>query len=119
MRSPATPTNRNTPAVAVEGGNAPFWAVQYHPEYDLREVARLGVLRAEELVAQGSFRDRAALARWVRELEALHAAPGDAALRERLGVAPSLLEPRARLVELRNWVRALVEPRAAARQRAG
>ncbi|MDX1650631.1 MAG: type 1 glutamine amidotransferase, partial [Myxococcota bacterium] len=33
-------------AVASPG---PFWAVQYHPEYDLREIGRLALLRADEL----------------------------------------------------------------------
>jgi GMP synthase (glutamine-hydrolysing) len=101
-------------ALAVEGP-APFWAVQYHPEYDPREVARLALLREDELLAQGRFPDAAALRTWVRDMEALQAQPGRADLRRRLGVGEGLLDPARREVEVRNWLDRVARPRAAHR----
>jgi GMP synthase (glutamine-hydrolysing) len=90
-------------ALAIEG-SAAFWAVQYHPEYDLHEVASLCALRADELVAQGSFPDRAAAARFSDALEALHADPGRADLIRELDLDASVLDPDLRTLEVRNWL---------------
>jgi GMP synthase (glutamine-hydrolysing) len=102
-------------AVAVTHGAGAFWAVQYHPEYDLREVARLAVLRADELLGLGCFRDRAALDAWVSDAEALQRDAGRADLAWRLGVDDDVLDPAARQREVRNWIERLVLPRAARR----
>ena len=55
-------------AASLEGGAVPFWAVQYHPEYDLHEVASLGRIRKAELVAQGSFESAEAAEAWIDDL---------------------------------------------------
>lgn len=99
-------------AVAVDPGNAPFWAVQYHPEYDLHEVARLCVFRMEELVRQGMFADRAAGESFVRDLEALHADRGREDLILQLDVPESVLDDEIRTLEARNWIRTVVRPRS-------
>jgi len=94
---------------AVDVGHAAgrFWAVQYHPEYDLHEVASLCRLRRDELVAQGSFADAAAADAWIERAEALHASPGDAALAAELDVGADLLDPAVRAREVANWLAAL------------
>ncbi|MEN8158482.1 MAG: type 1 glutamine amidotransferase [Myxococcota bacterium] len=92
-------------SVAQDGGR--FWAVQYHPEYDLHEVASLCRLRADELVAQGSFESRAAAERWAEQLEALHADPSRADLADALGVGRDLLDPEQRTREVANWLRSV------------
>lgn len=94
-------------AVSVERARGRFWALQYHPEYDAREVAALCRLRQGELIAQGRFADEAAAADYVARLDALHADPADAALAASLGVAPELLDFAARTVEVRNWLASL------------
>lgn len=91
-------------AVAVERAGGHFWAVQYHPEYDLREVARLCVLRADELIRQGTFADAAAAATYIEELERLHGGQGDAELRRRHRVDELDLHIAVRGIELRNWL---------------
>lgn len=83
-----------------------FWAVQYHPEYDLREVASLARLRERELVDQGRFESPAALRAWVGKLEVLHADPGRDDLVSELGLDPGLLDPAERTREVRNWLAA-------------
>jgi GMP synthase (glutamine-hydrolysing) len=97
-------------AVSVET-SASFWAVQYHPEYDLHEVARLAVYRTDELVRQGTFADRAAAQHWVEQLETLHTNPERDDLRSTLGVDATLLDAEQRGLEARNWLDRLVKPR--------
>jgi GMP synthase (glutamine-hydrolysing) len=94
-------------AVSVARGRGRFWALQYHPEYDLHEVAALCRLRRRELVAQGSFPDEAAADAHIEQLEALYADPGRRDLAEALGIGPELLDPELRTLEVRNWLRSL------------
>ena len=41
---------------AVKHKKGVFWAPQYHPEYDLHEVARLILAREEKLIKQNYFK---------------------------------------------------------------
>ena len=93
-------------AVAVEHAGGQFWAVQYHPEYGLVDVADLSIAREAQLVAQGSFADPEDAARWRADLRALAAAPRSeqGPLRFRLGIDDDVLDPAVRLCELRNWL---------------
>jgi GMP synthase (glutamine-hydrolysing) len=97
-------------ALAVRRGRGSFVAVQYHPEFDLREIARLARARAPGLVAQGTFRDEAAARGWAEEAEALHADGARADLAFRLGVDRDVLDPALRRVEVRNWIEHFVKP---------
>lgn len=95
-------------AVAVSHGKGSFWALQYHPEYDLHEVASLCRLRADELVEQGSFRDPAAAGLFSEKLEALHADPARQDLARELELGPDLLDEDLRTLEVRNWLATLL-----------
>jgi GMP synthase (glutamine-hydrolysing) len=93
----------------VQGASmGPFWAVQYHPEYDLHEVASLCRLRKRELIAQGMFANDAEAQRYSETLEALHRDPSRKDLAESLEVGESLLSEETRTLEIRNWVEAQV-----------
>jgi len=94
--------------VAHDGGI--FWAVQYHPEYDLIDVAKLGILRAPQLIEQGFFADAADAADYRHQLEALHADRSRRDLAYRLVVDGDVLDPRIRTCEVRNWLEQLVKP---------
>ena len=88
----------------VQGASAgDFWAVQYHPEYDLHEVASLCRLRKQELVAQGTFSKDEEADRYIESLEALHADPSRDDLATALDVGESLLDEEIRTLEVRNW----------------
>jgi GMP synthase (glutamine-hydrolysing) len=102
-------------ALAVRRGRGEFWAVQYHPEYDLAEIAHLARARAPVLVAQGTFRDEAAAAAWAEDVLALAADAGRRDLAWRLAIDRDVTEPASRLRELANWIERLVKPRAAVR----
>jgi GMP synthase (glutamine-hydrolysing) len=94
-------------AVSVEHGAGQFWAVQYHPEYDLHEVASLCRLRSKELVGQGRFDDDAEARRYIDDLETLHEDPTRNDLASALEIASDLLDPRLRMIEARNWLASL------------
>jgi GMP synthase (glutamine-hydrolysing) len=91
-------------AVAVRHGPGRFWALQYHPEYDLHEVASLCRLREKELVAQGTFASRADAGAYVERLEALHRDPSRRDLADELEIGPELLDEEVRTCEVRNWL---------------
>lgn len=89
---------------------ARFWGVQYHPEYDLHELARLTYCRIPKLVRMGYFKDEAAGHEYVEQLEALHADSTRTDLAWLHGVDADTMDPAVREVEPRNWVRHLVIP---------
>lgn len=94
-------------ALDVARGAGRFWAVQYHPEYDLREVASLARLRRDELVAQGTWASVRDADAWIERAEALHRDPDDAALAAELDAGPDLLDEAVRTREIANWLAAL------------
>lgn len=99
-------------AVHVEHEGGVFWAVQYHPEYELIDVAQLGVLRAPQLIEQGFFADGADADDYLRQLVELHADPACKNLAYRLAVGKDVLDEKVRTREVRNWLDQLVKPRA-------
>ena len=85
-----------------------FWATQYHPEYNLFEMARLISARAKPLVGEGIFPDTDHVFRYAKKMFALHEDPGSNRLRQELDIGDDILDERIREQELRNWVDYLV-----------
>ena len=110
-------TNEHTPVQALEVRHKKgiFWATQYHPEYDLYEMARLFVARGEVLVKEGFFADRADLEAKVARMETLGRHPDRKDLRWDLAIGDDLLSPPVRQSELRNWLEKLVIPSVSSR----
>lgn len=108
--------NRHSPVQAAEIRHAGgvFWGVQYHPEFDLREVGLYGRRYADTLTAEGFFataEEAAAHATACAEAQATERSD----LVHTLAVDADILDPALRLRELANWLRVMVHPRAAAR----
>ena len=97
-------------AVSVTHQRGVLWAVQYHPEYDLRELARLIYCRIDRLVGMGFFQDRTAAEDYVSKLEALHQDPSRHDLAWLLGLDGDVMNEDVRLLEVRNWIDQLVLP---------
>ena len=91
-------------SLVVDHAGGSFWAVQYHPEYDLKEVARLADLRRDSLIAQGTFANDTDADRYIAAAEALNADPERSDLVWSLGVDDDVLDPSTRLMELGNWL---------------
>jgi len=95
-------------SVVYKGGV--FWGLQYHPEYDLREMARLTWCRIDKLMELGFFQDRQAGEDYVDLLEVLHQDPSRQDLAWQLGVDDDILNEDVRRAEVRNWIERLVIP---------
>ena len=95
-------------AVTFKGGV--FWGLQYHPEYDVHEMARLCFCRKQKLVNLGFFADLDAAQAFVDQLEALHQDPGRKDIAWLLGIDEDILDEDIRQAEVRNWIEQLVLP---------
>jgi GMP synthase (glutamine-hydrolysing) len=100
-------------AMEIKHGKGSFWAVQYHPEYDLHEMARLITARARKLLPEGFFAGPEDLAAYVEKLEALNRDPNRKDLRWQLNIDDDVLSDEVRQLEFRNWLNKVVLPRAA------
>lgn len=87
-----------------------FWGLQYHPEYDLHELARLCYCRKQRLTDMGFFADVEAAQRYVDLLETLHRDPSRRDIAWLLGVDEDVTNPDIRRAEVRNWIDLLVRP---------
>ena len=96
-------------AVTHKGGT--FWGLQYHPEHDLHELARLCYCRRQKLVDKGFFRDLDAAQAYVDQLEALHQDPSRKDIAWLLGIDEDVMNEDIRRTEVRNWIDFLVLPR--------
>jgi len=97
-------------AVSVVHQGGTFWGLQYHPEYDLHELARLTFCRIEKLINHGFFRSRDDALAYVDQLEALHEDPARTDLAWQLGIDSDVLSDDVRWIEVRNWIWQLVLP---------
>lgn len=97
-------------AAVFKRGKGEFWAVQYHPEYDLHQLARLIVAREARLIKGGMFRDHPDVMAYVDKLEALHADPKRTDLRWQLGISDDLIVAANREREFANWVATVIKP---------
>lgn len=92
-----------------------FWGVQYHPEFDLADMALLVRRYQERLVDQGFFADGDAAQAHAERLQVLHQDPSRRDLAWLLGIDDDILDDRIRWREIENWIQRLVRPAAAAR----
>lgn len=81
-----------------------FWGTQYHPEYDLNEIAAVILRYGERLVQAGFFADMSAQMRFVSDLRCLHADPVRTDLAWMYGLGDDVLDPARRCLELKQWL---------------
>jgi len=98
-------------AASFNAGRGTFWGVQYHPEYDYRDIAAVAERYGETLVKEGMFSDVSALAAFAGELRALETNPADATLLWKHGLGAAMRDQALRLLEIRNWLNVNVLPR--------
>lgn len=100
-------------AIEVKHRKGTFWATQYHPEYDLHEMARLITAREKKLLPEGFFPSHEELAGYVDKLETLNQYPDRKDLRWQLDIDDDVLSESLRQTEFRNWVKHFVLAREA------
>jgi len=91
-------------SVVVKHEGTEFWGLQYHPEYDLHEMARLMFCRIEKLVRLGFFADEAAGLAHIDQLEALHADPTREDIATAVGLKADVMDDSLRTIEVQNWI---------------
>jgi GMP synthase (glutamine-hydrolysing) len=85
-----------------------FWGLQYHPEYDLHEMARLMVAREKKLTEIGFFKGHGDFKEYVDRLEELHSHQDRKDLRWQLGIDDDILSAAVRQCEFKNWIDTLI-----------
>ncbi|NLV43417.1 MAG: C26 family cysteine hydrolase domain-containing family [Candidatus Hydrogenedentes bacterium] len=92
-------------AAAVSYKKGVFWATQYHPEYNLQEMARLIRARAKRLIDQGWFKDEQDMAAYANHLEAVYFDPTIKHLRWQLKIDEDIIQDDIRECEFVNWLK--------------
>lgn len=105
-------------AAEIRHGGGVFWGVQYHPEFDLLELAVILERLAGALVGEGFCRSMEEAGAYARDLKALHADPSRGDLAWRHGLDDEVLDPARRTVEIRNFLQHRVKRDASRRGRA-
>ena len=112
----ASNTWTHVQSVAVTHNGGVFWGLQYHPEYDLHELARLCYCRKQKLTDKGFFRSMDDAQAFVDQLETLFEDPARTDISWLLGIDEDITNEDLRWVEVRNWIDQLVLPTKAKRQ---
>jgi GMP synthase (glutamine-hydrolysing) len=108
----ASNTFTRVQAVSVKHKKGIFWATQYHPEYDLFEIARLIVARDEKLIEQNYFENHETLMAYTKDLEEIFHDNSRKDLRWKYGIDEDVLSDTIRQTEFANWINKIVIPYA-------
>ena len=100
--------------IALGGG---FWGTQYHPEYDLSEIAIVMRRYGDRLLEDGMFASPAARNWTISELSELGRDHGRSDLTAKYRVGASVLDAAIHCREIHNWLTLKVAPAASARAR--
>jgi GMP synthase (glutamine-hydrolysing) len=82
--------------------------VQYHPEFDLHQLAQLYTLYADDMVRQGFFASNNDLTTYSEQLTRLADNPTDAGLAWQLGMDEDVLDDKRRRSEIIAWIETCV-----------
>jgi GMP synthase (glutamine-hydrolysing) len=106
-------SNEMSPVQAVEiaDGEKVFWGVQYHPEYDLRQIAAILRRRAEAMAKDG-FGTVEDIEQMATHLMQLHEDPTRRDIAWKYGIGANVLDHTIHRREFTNWLAAHVMPRA-------
>lgn len=100
----ATNAMSSIQAAEIRHGEAVFWGVQYHPEFDLAYIAALMRRYGEMMVREGFCRDKGDVDTLAAEWIEAAGNPERKDLRWRYGLGPDILDPARRMAEIDNWL---------------
>ena len=105
-------SNAMSPVQAVElrTNGSVAWAVQYHPEYPLRELAAIVRRIGTRLIGEGFFADEPDMKMFAQDLDLLDRDPECKRLAWRHGVSKNILDKKLRVGEVANWLELQVLP---------
>lgn len=91
-------------AAVIPLGASEVWAVQYHPEFDLRQLAQLYTLYADDMITQGFFADRAEIDVYCDLMSRLDADQTNAGLAWQIGIDDDIVDDTRRRSEIIAWM---------------
>ncbi len=103
-------------AMEIRCGKGTMWSVQYHPEFELKDMADLIRCRTQRMIGLGFFTDASAVENYVDRLNHLHQNPDSKPAAWNLGIDSDILDADYRFIEARNWIEHLVLPQKRHRQ---
>lgn len=106
----ATNAVSSVQSVEIRTKGSVAWAVQYHPEYPLRELAAIVRRIGNGLIAEGFFADEADLTCFAQDLDVLDRDPACKRLSWRHGISSNVLDKKLRTSEVANWIEFQVLP---------
>ena len=101
-------------AASLRDGARSFWGVQYHPEYDLLQMAAMFKRSAARFVDRGLAQSLEHAEAFATDLRALHDDPTRKDLAWRYGISGDIIDPDRHRREFANWLRVEVAPRLTA-----
>jgi GMP synthase (glutamine-hydrolysing) len=104
-------------AAEIRTNGSVAWAVQYHPEYPLRELATIVRRIGLHLVEEGFFVGEADIKGFADDLDQLDRNPGCKRLSWRYGISNNVLDKKLRVSEVANWLEFQVLPQRVKRGR--
>ena len=106
----ATNAVSDVQSAEIRTNGSTAWAVQYHPEYPLREVAAIVRRIGTRLIEEGFFADAADIKTFSHDLDTLDRDPGCKRLAWRHGISKNVLDKKLRVGEVANWIEFQVFP---------
>src|SRR5579875_3852687 len=97
-------------SVEIRTNGSVAWAVQYHPEYPLRELAVIVRRIGTRLIEEGFFAGDDDMKSFAADLDLLDRNPGCKRLSWRYGISSNVLDKKLRTGELANWLEFQVLP---------
>jgi GMP synthase - Glutamine amidotransferase domain len=106
----ATNAMSSVQAAEIRVNGSMAWAVQYHPEYPLRELAAIVRRIGTRLIGEGFFADERDMICFAQDLDLLDRDPACKRLSWRHGISHNVLNKKLRVSEVANWVEYQVLP---------
>jgi GMP synthase (glutamine-hydrolysing) len=100
----ASNTHSAVQAAIIPLGQSEVWAVQYHPEYDVRQVLAIYALYADDMIGPDFFPDKARLDAYCAKLQALVDNPSNMGAAWELGIDEDILDDHRRRGEIIAWI---------------
>jgi GMP synthase (glutamine-hydrolysing) len=98
-------------------GETVIWGVQYHPDYNMRDLAGITQAISPIMLDEGFFKNEADLQTYCADFRALHDDPNNKPLAWKYGFDETLLSQDLREKELQNWLKFQVKPTKSKRAR--
>src|SRR5471030_470785 len=100
----ATNAMSDVQSVEIRTNGSVAWAVQYHPEYPLREIAAIVRRIGTRLIEEGFFADETDMRSYAQDLDTLDSDPNCKRLIWRHGISENILDKKLRVSEVANWI---------------